>query len=134
MIEWNTPKRGGKAGSAAYIALSVTSAGKGAAQRSNQLVIRFGTVAVKDLRLIAGDRLVIGLDSVSKQVCFKRTTDNNGYKVTGKPGASLTVQATMNLPILFVQTIELKDVKVEGAHVSIDCPAVFKLAAESSRG
>ena len=125
MIEWNTPKRGGRASSSSFIAISVTSGGAGKLQSTNQLVIRFGQIAVKDLRLIAGDRLVIGLDSVSKQVCFKRTTDNNGYKLTGKAGSSLSVQATINLPILCVQVIEMKSVKVEGTHTAIYCPAIF---------
>jgi len=132
MIEWNTPKRGGRAGSAAYMAISVTTAGNSSKHHMGQLVIRFGPVAVKDLRLMAGDRVVLGLDSVSKQVCFKRTTDTSGYKLVGKAGGSLTVAATMDLPILFVQTIEFKDVKVEGTHVAINCPAVFKSGAESS--
>lgn len=131
MIEWNKPKRGGRAGSAAYIAISVTGVGTTGKHRTGQLVIRFGPVAVKDLRLITGDRVVIGLDSVSKQVCFKRTTDTNGYKLTGISGASLTVQATMDLPVLSVQTIEYKNVKIEGTHVAIYCPGVFKSSDEA---
>jgi len=133
MIEWIKPKRGGRAGSAAYIAISVTSAGKSAKKRTNQLVIRFGPDASKALRLIAGDRVVIGLDQVSKQVCFKRTTDNSGYKLTGKSGSSLTVQACMELPMLAVQSIDVSDVQVEGTHVAMRCPDIFKPSAETSR-
>ena len=125
MIEWNKPKRGGRAGSAAYIALSVTGVSPTGKHRTGQLVIRFGPVAVKDLRLITGDRVVIGLDSTTKQVCFKRTTDTSGYKLTGNVGSSLTVQATMALPVLSVQAIDKDDVKVEGTHVAIHCPGVF---------
>ena len=134
MIEWMQPKRGGKAGSGAYIAISVIAASnKEAKTHSNQIVMRFGLDAIKNLRLIAGDRVVIGLDAISKEVCFKRTTDSKGYKVSGKSGTSLTVSATMNLPIMPVQTIEITDVKVEGTHVAICCPALFNVAASSSR-
>lgn len=126
MIEWIKPTRGGRAGSGAYAAVSVTGAGASAKHRTGQLVVRFGPDAVRDLRLITGDRLVIGLDSATKQICFKRTTDTQGYKLTGKAGASLTVQATMVLPLLCVQTIDKADVKVESTHVAIRCPDVFK--------
>ena len=135
MIEWMQPKRGGKAGSGAYMAISVTTASnKAAAQISNQLVIRFGPDAIKNLRLIAGDRVVVGLDSSSKEVCFKRTTDHKGYKVSGKSGASLTVSATMKLAIMPVQTIAIEDVKVEGTHVAIRCPSLFAVCVSSGRG
>ena len=126
MIEWMQPKRGGRAGSSAYIAISVTAASnKAATKPSNQIVMRFGLDATKNLRLIAGDRVLIGLDPISKEICFKRTTDSKGYKVSGKSGASLTVAATMVLPIMAVQTIEIEDVKVEGTHVAIRCPELF---------
>ena len=134
MIEWNKPKRGGRAGSAAYIAISVTAAGESKQKRTNQLVIRFGPDAVKNLRLIAGDRVVIGLDQTSKQVCFKRTTDNSGYKLTGKSGSSLTVQACMDLPILHVHVVEITDVKIESTHVAIHCPEMFKANVALIRG
>ena len=133
MIEWIQPKRGGRAGSGAYIAISVTSAGPAAKHRIGQLVLRFGPDATKDLRLIAGDRLIIGLDSATKQVCFKRTTDIQGYKLTGKSGASLTVQATMFLPHMQVQIIEMADVKSESTHVAIRCPKLFDVCVSSGR-
>ena len=134
MIEWNSPKRGGRAGSAAYMAISVIGVGTSGKHASGQLVIRFGPVAVKDLRLMAGDRVLLGLDSSTKQVCFKRTTDSSGYKLVGKPGGSLTVAATMDLPVMAVQTIEFKDVKVEGTHVAVNCPLVFQSSVVLMRG
>lgn len=132
MIEWIKPKSGGRAGSSAYIAISVTSAGASSKHRAGQLVMRFGREASKNLRLIAGDRVVIGLDPATKQVCFKRTTDSHGYKLTGKSGSSLTVQATMDLPILSVQVIEMADVKIESTHVAIKCPELFKPIVSSA--
>ena len=128
MIEWKAPKRGGRAGSAAYIAVSVSKAGtkqETGKVRKTQLVIRFGPVASKDLRLLVGDRLIIGFDNATKEVCFKRTTDGGGYKITGKSGASLTVQATCELPTMHVRLIERADVKVESTHVAMRCVHLF---------
>lgn len=131
MIEWNAPKRGGRAGSAAYIAVSVSKAGtkETGKTRKTQLVIRFGPIASKDLRLLVGDRLVIGFDNATKEVCFKRTTDGGGYKITGKSGASLTVQATCELPTMHVRMIDESDVKVESTHVAMRCPPLFATQA-----
>lgn len=131
MIEWNTPKRGGRAGSAAYMAISVTGPSSTTGKHHNgQLVIRFGPTAVRDLRLIVGDRVVLGLDKATKQVCFKRTTEVSGYKISGKAGGSLCISATMALPVIHVQTIDKSDVKAEGTHVAIFCPALFNLTPE----
>ena len=128
MIEWNAPKQGGRAGSAAYIAISVSKGGVKDATgkiRKSQLVMRFGPVAVKDLRLLSGDRVIIGFDSTTKEVCFKRTTDGTGYKITGKSGASLTVQSTCEIPTMHVRMVEKSDVKIESTHVAIRCEHLF---------
>ena len=126
MIEWNEPKRGGRAGSSAYMAISVITSGNSKhASRLNQLVLRFGPDASKDLRMIIGDRLIIGIDKITKEVCFKRTTGNNGYKLTGKSGKSLTVQASMDLKVMSVQTIDISSIKIESTHIAIRCPALF---------
>lgn len=126
MIEWIKPTRGNRTGRTAFMALSVTSAGANKKHKTNQLVIRFGTDACKELRLIAGDRMVIGIDRISKQVCFKRTSDNTGYKLSGKSGSSLTVQASMNLPIFPAQSIDKDALKIEATHMAITCPSFFK--------
>ncbi len=122
MIEWHKPTRARMA-SDRYIAIG---AQRSVGHDSVQLVLHFSASACKDLRLIAGDRVLIGFDGSTKEVCFKRVTDTSGYKLSGKSSKSLTVSATIKGLTFFSRTpVDKPDVKQDGTCVSILFPKVF---------
>lgn len=122
MIEWHKPTRG-KTSSGTYMAIGTQ---KSTAHAGVQIVLRFGPEACKDLRLIEGDRVLIGLDATTKEVCFKRVADSTGYKISGKSSKSLTVTATIkDLPYFSSTEVSKDKVKQEGTYVSIYFPTLF---------
>jgi hypothetical protein len=108
---------------AAYIAASVIPSGA-----YMQVVLRFSKEAQSDLRFIKGDRLIIGFDEVTKQICFKRTAENNGHKLTGgkKNGTVLHVQVTVkNRHLVKAVAFDKQDLISEPTHYSINAPQFF---------
>lgn len=125
MIEWHKPTRG-KASANQYISIG---AQKSTAHAGVQIVLRFSGQACKDLRLIEGDRVLVGLDATTKEVCFKRVADIHGYKLSGKTSKTLTVTATIkDLPFFNSTPVCKEDVKQEGTYVSISFPKLFTLS------
>lgn len=124
MIEWHKPTRG-KVASGTYAAIGTQ---KSTAHAGVQIVLRFSASACKDLRLIEGDRVLIGFDEPTNEVCFKRVSDTTGYKLSGKTSKSLTVTATIqDLPFFNSTPVEKEHIKQEGTHVSIYFPKMFEL-------
>ena len=123
MIDWITPVR---AETTTYISVGISSANKKAAIDSHVLVLRFSTESQNDLRLIEGDRLMIGFDGLTKQICFKRTT-LGGHKLSGKSKGTkiLTVSVTVKKPLVPTTKYAKKDVVIESTHVSINAPEFF---------
>ena len=124
MIDWHKPTRG-RMSVGHY--LSVGSS-KSAKHIGVQIVLRFNQEACKDLRLLEGDRIIIGFDTNTKEICFKRVTDSSGYKLSGKSAKTLTVTATISgLPTFNAVAINKESVKQEGTHVAIHAPTIFAL-------
>ena len=125
MIDWIIPTRLGKTSyMSASIALNTYQKKE---TQSHQLVLRFSQEAQHDLRLIAGDRLLVGFDESTKQICFKRTTQG-GHKLSGKTkgGNVLTLAVTLkNRTVIPPTSYEKKSVVVESTHVSINAPEFF---------
>lgn len=121
MIEWFTLNA--RAPVAAYISASIVPCGE-----YKQLILRFSKAAQSDMRFIKGDRLLIGFDEVTKQICFKRTTENNGHKLTGgkKDGTVLHVQVTVKNKELVKSThFDKTNVIDESTHYAINAPMFF---------
>ena len=124
MIEWHKPTRG-KSSVGQYLTIGSQ---KSSTHQGVQIVLRFNQEACKDLRLIEGDRIVIGFDKTSKEVCFKRVADSTGYKLSGKTSKSLTVTATISgLPTFNAFPVAKENVKQESTHVAILTPNIFQL-------
>jgi len=72
-----------------------------------QTVIVFHQKAISKFRLMGGDRLSIGFDKTAKLVALKRTTNENGYKVS-KQGKSLRIQISFDhYPFLVHENIHI---------------------------
>ena len=127
MIDWLVPSRN-RMGTE-YMSISVTTAG-GADYL--QLSIRFTEDACKDLRIIEGDRVLVGVDKVSKQVCIKRVTDARASikvsKASGKRGSSKTLRVQCKSPFPLHKAIPINKQRchIESTHVAIDVPEFFK--------
>ena len=136
MIEWIQTKKNGVNSRGYYLTIAVSKSGRNSSGNENPhaLCIRFSEEAAKDFRLIAGDRLQIGFDKQTKQVCFKRTLTQtpNSFKVSENKSSSkriLTVQVQTELPWHQAISISKKEVREESGHIAIDCPTIFKVAA-----
>jgi len=125
MIDWLIPTRSCRTSyMSASIALNTNQTKQ---TQYYQLVLRFSQEAQHDLRLIAGDRLLVGFDESTKQICFKRTTQG-GYKLSGKTkgGNVLTLSVSVkNRTVIPPTSYEKKSVVVESTHVSINAPEFF---------
>ena len=131
MIEWHINKstRGGS-NKGYYMTIAVSkcrTTKEGVVKHS--LCIRVSPDAAKDLRLIEGDRLMVGLDRISKQVCFKRTAiPREGIKLcksgTGK-STSMKIQIEIDIPWMQTVEVEKSAVHSESTHVALDCPTLF---------
>ena len=127
MIDWIVSSAGRS--STGYISVGVT---PGGAKDYLQLSIRFTDAACKDLRLIEGDRVVVGVDKVSKQVCIKRVTVTSGSIKMAKAGGrsakngTLRVQCRSPFPRGDTIQIEKARVHIESTHIAIDVPELFK--------
>lgn len=134
MIEWITPRKSGRATGGYYLTIAVSRSGQDKSGRTNplQLCIRFSDQAIKDQRLMDGDRLLIGVDRTTKQVCFKRTTDiANSFKLTSSKSTStkvMTVQLATDLPWHKAIWINKDQVKDEGTHIAINAPDLFAVS------
>ena len=130
MIDWmESSGRGGRKATTKYIAIAVTSSGANAKKgRPRALAIRFGIDAQKSMRLIKGDRLLVGIDKTTKQICFKRVTEG-GYALSGpenqKTGV-LRVQLSTDLLWHAAVDVDKTSVHDEGTHTAIDAPDFFK--------
>ena len=121
MINWTIPSRGNKTTASGYIAVG-TYLSK---DNTCAVFIRFSKAAFSDLRLIAGDRVVIGLDYENETICFRRVVDSSGYKLTEKAG-SLRVAATVkDLKKTESCSVGKNDVRNEGTHIALHCPVFF---------
>ena len=135
MIEWISTNNSGKRARGYYITLAVSKSGRSKTGKENPhaLCIRFSEQAQKDLRLIAGDRLHIGIDKVTKQVVFKRTTEVRGaFRVSGNKSSSgkiLSVQCSIELPWHESVWVTKKEVHDEVGHIAIDVPSIFEEAS-----
>lgn len=125
MIDWITPTR---SGTTSYMSASIALCTYKTKQaQSYQLVLRFSSEAQHDLRLIEGDRLLLGFDESTKQICFKRTTQG-GHKLSGKSkgGNVLTIAVTVKNKTVVPPTRYAKQsVVIESTHVSINAPEFF---------
>ena len=127
MIDWILPSA--KRFGAEYISVSVTPAGRG---DYLQLSIRMSEEACKDLRLIEGDRVLVGVDHVSKQVCIKRVSNATASikvsKASGKTGASkkLRIQCKSPVPICKAIPVDKTRMHIESTHIALDVPELFK--------
>ena len=123
MIDWITPIR---AETTNYISAGISLASKVLNTDSHVFVLRFSQEAQNDLRLIESDRLLVGFDSHTKQICFKRTTQG-GYKLSGKSKGTkvLTVSITIKKPIVPSTRFLKQDVIIESTHVAINAPQFF---------
>lgn len=129
MIEWSKPSKAGRKFSY-YISVAVSRSGRNAKGTENplQLCVRIGVQAAKDLRLIAGDRVLLGIDRHTKQVCFKRTSDvKNSYALSGKKNATgvLCVQCHTDLPWHESIRIDKDQVHESDGLTAINAPALF---------
>lgn len=131
MIEWTIPNKAGrKVGY--YITVAVSKAGRNSQGGDNpmQLCVRISVQAAKDLRLIAGDRVLLGIDRSTKQVCFKRTTDTkSSFALSGKKSATsgvLCVQCSTELPWHRALHIEKHQVHEDAGFVAIDAHSLFE--------
>lgn len=134
MINWITPKSSRSA--TEYVAAGIFTI-KSREIEVNHVCLRFSPEAQKDLRLIYGDRLVIGFDDVSKKICFKRVTGNGGHKLTYASGTKradaeasgkdsiLVIQVSVDRPAIKTIQYSANEVKIEGTHVSISAPEFF---------
>lgn len=141
MIEWlGSNKIGGKGARGYYLTVAVSKSGRDAkgVRSQNALCIRFSEQAAKDLRIIAGDRVIVGIDSVSKQVCFKRTSDLRGsYKISSNKSASkkvLSTQCLTDLPWHESVWIDKSRLHDEGGHMSVDVPEFFHETTAELKG
>lgn len=139
MIDWIESKgRGGHSLKTNYITISIHKNGSGVLGKDvNAFVLRFSNEAQKDLRLIYGDRLIIGFDRVSKQVCFKRTSDAKGYKLTKNKNGSKafgTLYVQMSIDALRVPPIAIskQDVITESTHIALNAIDFFKKSLEAA--
>ena len=125
MIDWLIPTRSCRTSyMSASIALNTNQTKQ---TQYYQLVLRFSQEAQHDLRLIAGDRLLVGFDESTKQICFKRTTQG-GHKLSGKTkgGNVLTLSVSVkNRTVIPPTAYEKKSVVIESTHVSINAPEFF---------
>ena len=129
MIDWiESNGRGGRKATTRYVAIAVTTAGTNAKKdRPRSLAIRFGIDAQKSMRLIKGDRLLVGVDKTTKQICFKRVTEG-GYALSGPANRQtgvLRVQLSTDLPWHAAVEVEKTAVHDEGTHTAIDAPDFF---------
>ena len=72
MINWINTSKSGRHGTE-YIAVSIIksrSLKRVNGKSTTQVILRFSSDAQKDLRLISGDKLLIGFDETTKQICF----------------------------------------------------------------
>lgn len=126
MIEWVITSR---IGSTSYITASIAlSVYKTGQQNSHQLVLRFSKEAQHDLRLIEGDRLLLGFDETTKQICFKRTTQG-GHKLSGKSKGTnvLSIAATVkNRGVVPSTRYEKNSLIIEATYASINAPEFFR--------
>ena len=131
MIDWIKPGNAGRK-RVNYISIAISKAGHKAPAETHALCIRFSPQAVKDLRLIDGDRLLIGVDQVSKQICVKRTTNSDGYKLSSarSMGSTLAVSATVKMPWHEAVHIASDRVHQESAHFAFDVPEFFAGTSE----
>jgi hypothetical protein len=125
MIDWIIPIR---SGTTSYMSASIALCTYQNKQtQSYQLVLRFSEEAQHDLRLIVGDRLLVGFDELTKQICFKRTTQG-GHKLSGKTksGNVLTLSVTVkNRTVIPPTRYAKQSVVIESTHVSINAPEFF---------
>ena len=125
MIDWIIPTRSCRTSyMSASIALNTNQTKQ---TQYYQLVLRFSQEAQHDLRLIAGDRLLVGFDESTKQICFKRTTQG-GHKLSGKTkgGNVLTLSVSVKNRTVIPPTAYAKQsVVIESTHVSINAPEFF---------
>lgn len=133
MIEWVIAGRGRGSSSAAnrgyYITVACSKTGRkdGGGGRT-QLCIRFSPEAAKDLRLLAGDKVLIGLDHVHKQVCLKRTTATSGSYTLSAPKTAigvLVVQCRSEFPWHCAVVIDKNHAQEINGHLALDCPTIF---------
>jgi hypothetical protein len=125
MIDWIIPIR---SGTTSYMSASIALCTYQNKQtQSYQLVLRFSEEAQHDLRLIVGDRLLVGFDELTEQICFKRTTQG-GHKLSGKTksGNVLTLSVTVkNRTVIPPTRYAKQSVVIESTHVSINAPEFF---------
>lgn len=133
MIEWIEPKRGpGRNPGTEYCSYAVQRYHK--AISSSQLRILFSVEALKDLRLIEGDRLLVGFDKATKSICLRRVPEGGkGFKlcVTGGKAEkgkrpTMRVQATVNMPACEPTQVGKENVSIEGAVIVIKADKLFQ--------
>jgi hypothetical protein len=92
-----------------------------------QLGILLSDSAQKDLRIIEGDRVLVGIDRVSKQICIKRVTGIlASIKVSRSSTKTLRIQCKSPLPKHSSIAVKKEHVHIEATHIAIDVPELFK--------
>lgn len=125
MIDWLKPIRG-RSEEITFGAVSISEQKVGARL---QLCIRLSNEAVSKFRFVAGDRVFVGLDSVTKEVILKRTNEKKGtYCVSsnGKHSRMLSIKASVSLPKKSTIRFSEENVKVDGQLIQICVPGLFK--------
>ena len=116
MIDWIKTSRVNS--DKGYIVVSVAIAQSKQQNRRPHVYVRFSADAVSDLRLVAGDRVLVGYDKSTHELVLRRVVDGKGFRLS--PGSStsryLGVSATANYQPTTKVTVSKSQVKIEGAN------------------
>lgn len=88
--------------------LSVIKNGMSKGKVKKALTIVFYDSMIKNMRLMAGDLIEIGFDKTARLVAVKRTTSDNGYKLS-KMGKTLRTQIKENAYPFIHESIYIKE-------------------------
>ena len=111
-------------GSTSYIGISVSTNGK---QMAQQIVVTFYKTAINDLRILAGDKVFVGLDEDAKSVAVKRDPAGSHTLSGGKKaGNALTISWRVNFGKTPTHYIDKNDITISpDGTVLIHAPFLF---------